>query len=125
MTMPASPPLTLLKVFRVEPENQSRLVQLLSRATEEALRSAPGFVWASLEKSRDGRKVTWYVQWQSEADYQAMREDPDLPAYFQEIMAIASHEAEMYEPVKLFEPGRFAQPALPSSYRPMVGRRIN
>ncbi len=35
---------TLINVFTVDPTNQQRLVELLTRATEVSVRHAPGFV---------------------------------------------------------------------------------
>ena len=71
--------LTLINMFTVEPANQRRLVELLTKATEVSVRRAPGFVSASLHRSTDGTKVTMYAQWRSIDDYQAMRQD--LPRF--------------------------------------------
>ena len=93
---------TLINVFTVDPTNQHRLVELLTRATEVSVRHAPGFVSASLHRSLDGTKVTMYAQWRSVEDYQAMRQDP-LP-FLQEALAIARFEPGMYEVVQTFAP---------------------
>ena len=50
---------TLINVFTVDPTNQQRLVDLLTRATEVSVRHAPGFVSASLHRSLDGTKATF------------------------------------------------------------------
>src|SRR5258705_12276734 len=44
--------MTLINMFTVEPANQRRLVELLTEATEVSVRRAPGFVSASLHRSR-------------------------------------------------------------------------
>jgi hypothetical protein len=54
---------TFINVFTVAPENQQRLVDLLTRVTETSVRHATGFVSSSLHRSLDGTKVTMYAQW--------------------------------------------------------------
>ncbi|MBP1962969.1 antibiotic biosynthesis monooxygenase family protein [Paenibacillus aceris] len=96
--------LTFINVFTVDPENQGRLVELLTSATDVSVRYAPGFISSSLHRSLDGTKVTMYAQWRSEEHYQAMRNDPKPLPYLQEALAIAKFEPCMYEVVKIFEP---------------------
>ena len=96
--------LTLINLFRVDPANQKRLLELLTRATEDSVRYAPGFISASLHRSIDGTKVTMYAQWRSIAHYEAMRLDPAPLPYLQEALTIAQFEPGMYEVVKTFAP---------------------
>ncbi|WP_274654656.1 antibiotic biosynthesis monooxygenase family protein [Paenibacillus humicola] len=95
---------TLINVFTVDPQNQERLVELLTTATEVSVRHASGFISCSLHRSTDGTKVTMYAQWRSAEDYQAMRNDPKPLPYLQEALTIATFEPGMYEVVKTFEP---------------------
>ena len=95
---------TLINVFTVDPTNQHRLVELLTRATEVSVRHAPGFVSASLHRSLDGTKVTMYAQWRSVEDYQAMRQDGAPLPFLQEALALATFEPGMYEVVQTFAP---------------------
>src|SRR5438105_15149154 len=95
---------TLINVFTVDPTNQHRLVELLTRATEVSVRHAPGFVSASLHRSLDGTKVTMYAQWRSVEAYQAMRQDPAPLPFLQEALSIATFEPGMYEVVQTFAP---------------------
>jgi hypothetical protein len=53
---------TLINVFTVEPSNQRRLIGLLTRATDDFVCRAPGFISSTLHRSIDGRKVTMYAQ---------------------------------------------------------------
>jgi quinol monooxygenase YgiN len=96
--------ITLINVFRVEPANQRRLVELLTEATEVSVRRAPGFVSASLHRSTDGTKVTMYAQWRSVDHYQAMRRDPGPLSFLQEALMIARFEPGIYEVVQSFVP---------------------
>jgi quinol monooxygenase YgiN len=95
---------TVINVFTVDPTNQQRLVELLTRATEVSVRHASGFVSASLHRSLDGTKVTMYAQWRSAEYYQSMRQDPTPLPFLQEALAIATFEPGMYEVVQTFTP---------------------
>ena len=97
---------TFINVFTVEPGNQAKLVELLTSATEESVRHAPGFVSASLHRSLDGTKVTMYAQWHSIQDYEAMRADPGPLPYLQQALAIAKFDPGMYEVVETFLPAK-------------------
>ena len=94
--------ITLINVFTVAPENQQRLLDLLTRATDEFVCLAPGFVASTLHRSLDGGKVTMVAEWRSAEDYQAMRADPGPLPLFQEALTFATFEPGMYEVVRRF-----------------------
>src|SRR5258705_12723538 len=96
--------ITLINVFTVELANQRRLIELLTEATEVSIRRAPGFVSASLHRSKDGTKVTMYAQWQSIDHYQAMRQDPVALPFLEVALKIAKFEPGIYEVVQTFTP---------------------
>ena len=52
---------TLMNVFTVDPANQQRLVDLLTRATDGFVSRAPGFISSTLHRSVDGTKVAMYA----------------------------------------------------------------
>src|SRR5215813_93262 len=93
----SSKTVTVINVFTVEPANQLRLIELLTRATEDSVRYAKGFISARLHRSLDGTKVTMYAQWRSAEDYEAMRKDPAPLPYLQQALAIAKFEPGIYE----------------------------
>jgi quinol monooxygenase YgiN len=97
------PIVTFINVFKVEPENQQRVVELLTEATEVSVKYAPGFISCALHKSTDGKLVTMYAQWQSMEHYQAMRDDPKPLPFFKEALTLATFESGIYEVVKTFE----------------------
>ena len=97
-------PVTLINVFTVDPENQERLIELLTRATETSVRHAPGFISANLHRSIDGTKVTMVAQWRSAEDYQAMRNDPAPLPFLQEALTIAKFDPGMYHIARTFAP---------------------
>jgi len=96
--------LTFINVFTVSPENQQRLIDLLTRATDVSVRYAKGFVSSALHRSLDGTKVTMYAQWQSMEDYQAMRGNPVASPYLTEALTIATFESGAYAVVSTFIP---------------------
>ena len=104
MTMSAPPdkPIVLINVFAVNPEDQRRLVDLLTRATEESVRHAPGFISSKLHRSLDGKKVAMYAHWRSMAAYQTMRESPAPGGYLEQALAIAKFDPGLYEVVGSF-----------------------
>jgi hypothetical protein len=95
---------TFINVFTVAPADQSRLVELLAQVTDTYVRHARGFISSSLHRSLDGTKVTMYAQWQSLADYEAMREDPGPVPYLREALTMAKFEPGTYEVVESFAP---------------------
>jgi len=96
--------LTLINIFKVEPENQQKLIDLLTLATENSVRNITGFISSGLHKSLDGTKVTMYAQWRSIEDYQNMRNNPAASPYLEQAMEIATFEPGVYEVVKTFSP---------------------
>jgi quinol monooxygenase YgiN len=100
---------TLINVFTVEPANQERLLDLLTRATETSVRYAPGFISASLHRGLDGTKVTMYAQWRSVEDYEAMRRNPAPLPFLQQALAIAKFDPGMYDVVETFS-GAITEP---------------
>jgi quinol monooxygenase YgiN len=96
--------ITLINVFRVEPANQQRLVDLLVRVTDEFVRQSPGFISSTLHRSFDGSKVTMYAQWKSVEEYEAMRRDRRPLPFFEEALTLAKFDLGMYEVVRTFSP---------------------
>jgi quinol monooxygenase YgiN len=95
-------PMTVINVFTVAPEHQTRLVDLLRRATESNIRHVPGFVAAALHRSLDGTKVTMYAQWRSPEDYDRMRARPDASPFLAEALTIAQFDPGFYEVTDVF-----------------------
>jgi quinol monooxygenase YgiN len=110
----------LINVFTVEPANQQRLVDLLTRATDSSVNRAPGFIASTLHRSIDGTKVTMYAQWRSAQDYQAMRQDPGPRPFLEEALTIATFESGIYEIVQTFWPAGPMSQASPSSIFPII-----
>ena len=84
---------TLVNVFTVEPDNQSKLLALLHDGTETMFSKMTGWISTSLLKSRDGSKVVVYSQWRDAKNIDAFRQDPRLKPYFQQFSALAKFES--------------------------------
>jgi quinol monooxygenase YgiN len=95
---------TFINVFVTEPANQQRLIDILTRVTENHVRKAKGFISARLHRSLDGSKVTMYAQWQSMEDYEEMRKNPEPLPYLKEALSISKFEPGSYEVVETFVP---------------------
>ena len=98
------PGIVLINVFTVDPANQQRVIDLLTRATEDFVAHAPGFLSSTLHRSLDGTKVTMVARWRSVEDYEAMRADPGPRPFLEEALTIARFDPGMYEVVQAFRP---------------------
>src|SRR5258708_19080954 len=88
---------TLINVFTVEPANQQRLVDLLTRATDRSVNRAHRFISATLHRSIHGTKVTMVPRWRSVDDYRAMRQKPGPAPLLPEPLTIPTFAPCMYE----------------------------
>ena len=89
---------TLINVFTVQPENQQRLVDLLTEATKLAMKKQPGYISANIHKSLDGTRVTNYAQWRSKDDFEAMLQNPEAAKHMKEASQLAiKFEPHLYE----------------------------
>jgi len=89
--------LTLINVFTVAPEKQHELVALLVDATQKTMKHLPGFISANIHRSLDGKKVVNYAQWESMADFEAMRKNPEAAPHMQAAAALAQFDPILCE----------------------------
>ncbi|MBD2249265.1 antibiotic biosynthesis monooxygenase [Nostoc sp. FACHB-888] len=86
-------------VFPVESKNQAHLVQQVVESVESTLKQQPGFVSGTVVRSRDGLRVTSYIQWADQDSYIAMQPIHNfaLPdAHLFEIFAEEPKESELH-----------------------------
>jgi quinol monooxygenase YgiN len=81
---------TLINVLTVEPENQAKLIQLLRENTQNVITALDGWISTNFIATKDQRQVVIYSQWRDAASVEAMRNNPDMVAYFPKIAAIAA-----------------------------------
>jgi argininosuccinate lyase len=92
--------LSTINVFTVDPANQQSLLDILIEATSSDVVYAPGFISSTLFRSLDGHKVAMHASWRSEADYNAMRAQPQ--PFLQKALTIAKFDPGMYQAVQTF-----------------------
>lgn len=99
-----APVVTLINVFTVERERQTRLVELWQRATDDVIRHLPGFVSANVHRSLDGTKVVNYAQWESQAAFAAMFQDPEAKRHLDRLAEIGTAAPVLCEVVSVHRP---------------------
>ena len=80
---------TLINTFHTSRERQEAIVQSLQRFTTTVAQALTGFVGSSVHVSLDGTRVVNYVQWQHQADLEAMLALPAAKAHMAEVGALA------------------------------------
>jgi quinol monooxygenase YgiN len=91
----SQPIITLVNVFKVDPDRQAELVALLQEVTDRVMSRMPGFVSASLHSSLDGKSVVNYVQWESREAWEAAIRKPEA----REHIAVIESIVRSVEPV--------------------------
>lgn len=89
-------PVVLINVFKVLPEKQDELIELLSAMTR-AQAGLPGFVSATLHRGLNGKTVANHAVWRSVEDWKAMTRNSAVADAMAPIMAIATFEPNLYE----------------------------
>ena len=103
---PSADVVTLINVFTVAPENQQRLLDVLTEATTAVVAGMPGFVSANFHRSLDGSRVTNYAQWRSREDMEAMLAHQAATDHRIEAAALAiAFEPHLYEVTAAFVTG--------------------
>ena len=84
---------TLINILTVEPEDHSRLVELLRDSTEKVVRKLDGWISTSFIAGKDQRHVIIYSQWRDLASVEAMQTNPAMIAYFPRIATLAAFDS--------------------------------
>jgi quinol monooxygenase YgiN len=84
---------TLINFLTVEPENQTKLVELLRDNTDNVVSTLDGWISTSFISAEDGRRVVIYSQWRNLASVEAMQRNPEMRAYFPRIAALAAFDS--------------------------------
>jgi quinol monooxygenase YgiN len=83
---------TLINILTVEPENQSKLIELLRDCTENVFTRLDGWISTSFIAATDQHHVVIYSQWRDVASLEAMQANPDMFAYFPKFAALAAFD---------------------------------
>ena len=89
---------TQINVVEVAPENQARLLELMTAQVEEVMRHRPGFISSSLHRAHDGSRVVNYVQWETQEGLDAAHAHPDFLAHLARYKDLVLHAGpRLYE----------------------------
>lgn len=86
----------LINTFTVDPEQAEALLAELIEATEQGMRTRPGFISANLHVSTDRTHVANYAQWRSYADIDAMMADPTAQTHMKRAASITTSFDPIY-----------------------------
>lgn len=89
--------LTAINVLSVEPKDQARVVELLSRASDILAETQSGFISANIHRGLDGTKVVNYVQWCSKQDFESVFHNTGFMQLYSQIKELARPEPNAYE----------------------------
>ncbi len=89
---------TVISLYSVSPERQSKLVEKLVDYLQ-LTQQQQGFVSASIHKSLDGKKVANYMQWETQADYEAFANNSGIQGQFknQDLLMFGEIDTHIYE----------------------------
>jgi quinol monooxygenase YgiN len=91
---------TLINVFTVEPSKQEKLVEMLTKTTEQLMVKQEGFISANIHKSLDGTKVVNYAQWKSKEAFEKMLNNPQAQTHMNDILEVAkTSDGNLYKVV--------------------------
>ena len=89
---------TQINVFTMLPENQQRIVEILTEANS-SIGEMPGWISASIHRSLDGTRVVNYVQYESREAWEAVVTKMRAGNQFGKMRDIATAEPGLYEVV--------------------------
>ena len=95
-------PVVLINTFKVQPDKQDALLELLAALTQAQV-GLPGFVSATLFRGVNGRTVVNQAVWRSVEDWKAMTRTDAVSRAMLPIMAIATFEPHLYEAGEVIE----------------------
>ncbi len=93
---------TVLRVFSTEPRHQQRALDLLTRATQAALKNQPGYISISLLKGLNGRHIAFYSQWQRREDFQAMLANEKVRSQLEQVALLLQDELPVLSEADLY-----------------------
>lgn len=85
-----------MDIFVTLPDQQWQLVDSLIDYSKTILKQQPGYVANAIHRSLDGMRVTNYVQWQSQSDYEIYSNDRSI-AIATKITGFFAPDTHLYE----------------------------
>ena len=97
---------TFINTFRCQPSNQDEVVQINIDIVDRVASSYPGFISATVHRSRDGTRVFNYLQWESAEHLAAMQRSPEFQAIGRRFAGLIEFEPHQCDVVHVGERGR-------------------
>ena len=91
--------MTLINVFTVKAGKQDELLDFLITSTKEVMSKFPGFISANFHKSRDGKYVTNYAQWETQEAWEQMTTQAAAQQEFAHVYTLAEASWSTYDVV--------------------------
>lgn len=95
------PPVVLINVFKVQPERQDELFELVSALTRAQI-GVPGFISATVHRGLNGKTVATHALWRSVEEWKAMARHHAVSDAMLPIMALATFEPHLYDAGRIF-----------------------
>jgi len=83
----------LITLFKVEPENEEKLIELFEEGTASLFSKQPGYISSSIHRVKEGNRLVLYGQWENQQSIDAFRAKPEIGQYFQKVKALATFES--------------------------------
>ena len=95
---------TVITTFEVNPGTAQDLLEELTDAYGQFIRTQPGFISVSIHTNDAHTRIAAYSQWTRREDFQAMLRSPEMRDRNRRLSALAkSFEPVMYEVAAVFE----------------------
>jgi quinol monooxygenase YgiN len=91
--------ITLINVFTVDPSKQQQLIDALIKTTQKVWRLQDGFISASIHKSKDGKKVINYVQYEGKEAFDKRLDNPEAIIHMNKVLSMAKADGHLYDVV--------------------------
>jgi hypothetical protein len=91
--------ITLINVFTVDPSKQQVLIDAIIDTTQKVWCLQDGYISASIHKSKDGKKVTNYVQYKGKGGLDRRLDNPEAILHMNKVLSMAKTDGNLYDVV--------------------------
>lgn len=89
-------PVAIINVFTVEPENQEKLLGIITSYSKNAASKWPGFISARFHAGIEKTRVTGVVYWESKEACLAFVQSPETRPFLDECWPLITHTDSNY-----------------------------
>lgn len=81
----------IINVFTVQPENQQKLLNMITSFSERTASKCPGFISARFHAGLEGTRVTGIIYWQSQEACNNLWQTPEWRPFLEEHSPLFQH----------------------------------